>query len=117
MKSLLGLTLIASVAGVTWAQPPSPASQEREQVFIEPPPPPPMLQDGQPIEPEVQIRETPQGRVEEFSHNGAVYMVKVTPEFGPPYYFVDYDRDGSFAPYRSGGVQVQGTQQWMIHSW
>ena len=54
---------------------------------------PPKVQDEQ-IEPTVTIREEEDRRIEEYRLNGQVYMVKVTPEGGPPYYYVDTDGDG-----------------------
>jgi hypothetical protein len=68
-----------------------------EPVDIEPPPPippiPPKVQ-GEELEPTVDIR-TEEGKiVEEYSMNGRVYMVKVTPEHGVPYYYLDDDGDG-----------------------
>lgn len=112
--SLLGLM---ALGGSAWAADPQP-NQAREDVFIEAPPPPPILRDGEPIEPEVRIiEESPRGRVEEFSTGGRVYMIKVTPAFGPPYYYVDYDGDGQFAPPRVGGVPFVSPNQWLLFSW
>jgi len=54
---------------------------------------PPKIQDEQ-IEPTVTIREEEGQRVEEYRLNGRVYMVKVTPEGGIPYYYIDDDGDG-----------------------
>ena len=53
-----------------------------------PPPMPPV------IEPTVTIREEEGRRIEEYRLNGQVYMVKVTPEGGITYYYVDADGDG-----------------------
>jgi hypothetical protein len=54
---------------------------------------PPKIQ-GEQIEPTVTIREEEGQRVEEYRLNGRVYMVKVTPEGGIPYYYIDNDGDG-----------------------
>ena len=54
---------------------------------------PPKIQDEQ-IEPTVTIREEEGQRIEEYRLNGRVYMVKVTPEGGIPYYYLDNDGDG-----------------------
>jgi hypothetical protein len=35
--------------------------------------------------------------VEEFRSNGKLYMIKVTPKIGPPYYLIDDRGDGKFA--------------------
>lgn len=54
---------------------------------------PPKIQ-GEQIEPTVTIREEEDRRVEEYRLNGQVYMVKVTPKGGIPYYYIDTDGDG-----------------------
>lgn len=54
---------------------------------------PPKIQDEQ-VEPTVRIIEEEGRRIEEYRLNGKLYMVKVTPEKGPPYYYIDQDGDG-----------------------
>lgn len=54
---------------------------------------PPKVQDEQ-IEPTVTIREEDNRLIEEYRMNGRVYMVKITPKGGVPYYYVDSDGDG-----------------------
>lgn len=54
---------------------------------------PPKIQDEQ-IEPTVTIREEDDRRIEEYRRNGRVYMIKVTPKKGIPYYYMDTDGDG-----------------------
>jgi hypothetical protein len=47
--------------------------------------------------PAVTIKPTSQGRVVEYRANGRLYMLKVTPKVGKPYYLVDQKGDGQFA--------------------
>ena len=54
---------------------------------------PPKIQEEQ-IEPTVRIIEEEDRRIEEYSRNGQVYMVKVTPAKGPAYYYIDTNGDG-----------------------
>jgi len=54
---------------------------------------PPKVQDEQ-LEPTVTIREEEDRTIEEYRQNGRVYMVKVTPKGGIPYYYMDRDGDG-----------------------
>lgn len=54
---------------------------------------PPKVQDEQ-IEPTVTIREEEGRLIEEYRMNGQVYMVKITPRGGIPYYYIDTDGDG-----------------------
>jgi hypothetical protein len=50
--------------------------------------------EGEQLEPTVTIREEEDRRIEEYRMNGRVYMVKVTPTGGIPYYYIDTDGDG-----------------------
>lgn len=62
--------------------------------LAEPPPIPPKVQNEQ-LEPSVTIRRDEEENViEEYSLDGRVYMVKVTPKNGIPYYYLDDDGDG-----------------------
>ena len=61
--------------------------------LVEPPPIPPKVQ-GEQIEPTVNIRREEDRMIEEYSLNGRVYMVKITPSRGKPYYYLDEDGDG-----------------------
>jgi len=54
---------------------------------------PPKIQQEQ-IEPTVTIREEDDNQIEEYRMNGQIYMVKVTPKNGIPYYYMDTDGDG-----------------------
>lgn len=54
---------------------------------------PPKIQEEQ-LEPTVTIREDEGRQIEEYRMNGQVYMVKITPKGGIPYYYVDSDGDG-----------------------
>ena len=55
---------------------------------------PPKVQDEQ-VEPTVDIRrDEDDNLIEEYRLDGQVYMVKVTPKHGIPYYYMDDDGDG-----------------------
>ncbi len=94
-------------------QEPPPVDRELER----PPPLPPKVQDEQ-IEPTVTIREEEDRRIEEYSQNGRVYMVKITPRNGPPYYFMDMDGDGVLErDERTRAFQPVDPAQWKIKEW
>lgn len=61
-------------------------------------PPPPRLPEpqrsGETLEPEVTIVETEKGTAYEYRANGQLYMVKIQPNTGKPYYEIDTDGDG-----------------------
>ena len=46
--------------------------------------------------PAVTIKPSGQGKVEEYRANGKLYMLKITPRRGKPYYLVDPRGDGRF---------------------
>jgi len=61
-----------------------------------PPPIPPIPPKvpGEDVVPSVVITEKEGQRIEEYSQNGRIYMVKITPVKGPVYYYLDEDGDG-----------------------
>lgn len=61
-------------------------------------PPPPGMVDPD-LEPHVVIKHSGQDRVEEFRIKGRLYMVKVTPPHGRPYFLVDVRGDGQMRRY------------------
>ena len=66
---------------------------------------------------QVIIRSGSDERMEEYRMGGQLYMVKVSPEKGRPYYLVDTDGDGSLETRRSdleGDVLIP---QWPLLRW
>lgn len=64
--------------------------------YLEKPPViPEPLQDGESIEPDINIIQKEDRTIEEYRVNGQLYMIKVTPVRGYPYYLMDTDGDGS----------------------
>jgi len=98
---LLGVSLSA------FAQPPVPSN-------LEPLPPPPAFDASEaPGEPEVTITREVEQTVEEFRANGKLYMIKITPKHGVPYYLIDDRGDGKFVRQESldSGLRVP---RWVI---
>jgi hypothetical protein len=85
---LLPLVLLA-LAGPAAAQ----SRPADLQPLPEAPPPPPGLLEPS-LEPQVTIIRRGEDKVEEFRVNGKLYMLKVTPPHGTPYYLVDEKGDG-----------------------
>lgn len=106
--------------------PASLAAQQDQQSLERPPeippidageqPLPPKVQEEQ-IEPTVTIRDEEDRRVEEYRRNGQIYMVKVIPEVGPPYYYVDTDGDGSLETSPDKGIAPVDPVHWKIKEW
>ncbi|MDJ0805393.1 MAG: DUF2782 domain-containing protein [Gammaproteobacteria bacterium] len=82
----------------------------------EPPEIPPALVDGEAIEPEVTIIKKEESTIYEYRVNGQLYMVKVQPIVGPPYYLVDRDGDGEFDS-RSTDPETISVPQWILLRW
>lgn len=82
------------------------------------PEPPAPMEDGQALEPDVTIVQRKDAVVEEYRVNGRLYMVKITPKIGKPYYLMDNDGDGRMEA-RIGNLLYQDpiVPQWVIFSW
>lgn len=79
------------------------------------PPPPGTVSDE--MEPEVTIRRQDDGRIEEYRINGQLYMVKVTPAKGPPYYLMDTNGDGELESRRGELDPKLLVPNWAIFRW
>ena len=75
---------------------------ESPDLLAPPPPPGPTGTEEELVEPEVTIIRRRDRVVEEYRINGRLYMLKVTPSKGPPYYLVDSDGNGNFDMQRVG---------------
>lgn len=82
-----------------------------------PPQPLPPKVQGEQLEPTVTIREEEDRLVEEYRYNGVIYMVKVTPQIGPPYYFIDTDGDGNLETSPNKGLEPVQPVHWKIKTW
>jgi len=78
---------------------------------------PPKVQNEQ-LEATVTIRDEEHQRIEEYSRNGVIYMVKVIPDKGIPYYYIDTDGDGRLetTPAKEGLEPVRPVY-WKIAEW
>lgn len=132
MKNLITV-LLAALAGLWFAAapalaqddlsrpPPMPEESEDYQPLMPEPegdvPIPPKIQEEQ-VEPTVRIIEEEDRLIEEYRRNGRVYMVKVTPNKGVPYYYIDTDGDGTLEldPKQQALNPVQPVH-WKIKEW
>ncbi|MCU0835170.1 MAG: DUF2782 domain-containing protein [Chromatiaceae bacterium] len=69
------------------------------------------------IEPSVTIRERENRVVEEFRVNNNLYMIRITPRVGAPYYLIDPDGSGDMAWSRGPARVEQRVPQWALFSW
>jgi len=107
----LSFLLLSVFSLAAFAQEPVPGN-------LEPLPPPPTFDAGPDAapgdEPEVTIIKQTEQTVEEYRVGGKLYMIKITPKHGVPYYLVDDRGDGKFSRQESldSGVRVP---RWIIH--
>ncbi|MCZ6718762.1 MAG: DUF2782 domain-containing protein [Gammaproteobacteria bacterium] len=87
------------------------------EVVPEPPPLPEPVQSGEVLEPEITIIQKEEVTVEEYRINGILYMVKVTPSVGLPYYLIDQDGDGVMETQMDGIYADPVVPQWVLFSW
>ncbi len=85
-----------------------------------PPPPPPLPEELEGYEdvpqPEVTIIQREDRTIEEVRINGQLRYVKVTPNKGVPYYFIDTDGDGAVDT-RKNDLDNPTINQWILKRW
>ena len=109
MRRLLSILLLAALPA--WAQ-----KGELQPLPAVPPPPPGMEAFDEALEPQVTIVKKETETREEFRIRGKLYMIKVTPAVGKPYYLVDNQGDGQFVEANITHPVVK-PPMWIIHSW
>jgi hypothetical protein len=65
------------------------------------PNPPLPTQSGEALEPDITIVRKEKKTIQEYRRSGRLYMIKIIPDIGLPYYFIDTNGDGK--------MDVQGT--------
>jgi hypothetical protein len=106
-RTLIALLLAAAV----------PAFAQQQPAGLEPiPEPPPMpAESGAADEPEVTILQRGEDTVTEYRIRGKLYMVKVTPPHGVPYYLIDKEGNGQMV--RDDAAPHLAVPMWVIKSW
>ena len=91
---------------------------EQEPVVDVPLPPtiPESVKSGEALEPEVTIMETDKGTIYEYRINGNLYMVKIQPVAGPPYFLLDTNGDGQL-DVRENRIWSNHIPQWVLFTW
>ena len=103
------LLLTGSFNAATAEQP------EKEQVFSSESVDPALI-DGS-LEPEINIQQFNNREVQEYSINDRVYMIKITPSAGSPYYLVDPDGTGEMEYKRDTVGLEENPPRWTLFSW
>lgn len=90
------------------------AGQPAELEPLPEPPPAPAGYEPDPLtEPQITITKKGEDTVEEYRINGELYMQKVTPSHGVPYYLVKESVDGGWAKMDGPGERI-AVPQWIL---
>ena len=111
MKRLTLVVVLGAAASMTNAQP-----ETQLNAFPEAPSIPSAVYQGETVEPEVTIIETEKEFIYEYRVRGQLYMVKVQPQVGPPYYLMDTTGDGQL-DVREDRAWSNSIPQWVLFSW
>ncbi len=82
-----------------------------------PPPPPSGNSEEEELQPEVKITKRGEDIIYEYRINNQLYMVKIVPRIGYPYYLVDQDGDGSLESRYSNLEPNLMLPHWIIYRW
>uniref|UniRef100_E6QQY3 DUF2782 domain-containing protein n=1 Tax=mine drainage metagenome TaxID=410659 RepID=E6QQY3_9ZZZZ len=80
------------------------------------PPPPAATNNPSDTQPKITIKHKGSSRIEEYRMNGRLYMIRIIPAEGKPYYLVDPKGDGQFVrqDIMNGGLRPP---MWVLHQW
>ena len=111
MRRLLALLLAAVIFPAGAQRPPN----------LEPIPEPPLpavpVNPNDPtLEPQVTIRTQGEETVEEYRLNGRLYMIRVVPKNGPPFYLMDMPGEGTISRPNNFGPEIR-PPMWNVFSW
>ncbi len=113
LLTLLLITPLNSLAQAPDAPPPPPPAPATEA----PPPLPAGIEAGEEFEPEVKIIKRIESTIYEYSIHGQVYMVRIVPSVGFPYYLIDTDGDGSLESRYNNLEPNLMVPSWIIYRW
>ncbi len=122
MQHVIKLIILAAVVAIALplvaqnavAQNAPAQNKPNAQPIPEPPPPPAGFELDPALEPQVTIRKRGEDTVEEYRISGKLYMIKVTPPGGRPYFLIDERGDGKFARQESHDTGLR-PPMWIIH--
>jgi hypothetical protein len=108
VRTLLSIALGTVLASAGAAEVPAPPP-------LPPDTTPAPAQEPEEIAPEVTITTKDGEMREEYRLHGRLYMIKVTPRKGKPYYLIDYEGSGEFR--RSDLEPRTSPPMWVIKRW
>ncbi len=111
---MLRFVILMLVAFPVFAVDESPPSPDP---LPEVPKPPPPVESGEEMEPDITITRKAHNTIQEYRRGGKLYMIKVIPDIGPPYYFTDDNGDG-YLDARGNDLDKGGrVNMWKILEW
>ncbi len=75
------------------------------------------VENGEAMEPDITITRKGQEIIQEYRRGGRLYMIKVIPDIGSPYYFRDYDGDGKLEARSNDLDRGSHVNMWKILEW
>ncbi|NEX20995.1 DUF2782 domain-containing protein [Thiorhodococcus mannitoliphagus] len=84
--------------------------------FLQAPTVEPSSVTGEAVEPEITIVEDGDQLIYEYRVRGVLYMVRIQPQFGPPYYLYDLNGDGLIDAQDSSPTNI-AIPQWVLFEW
>jgi hypothetical protein len=111
MRRFILLSLLAFPVYAVDERPP-----ELEAVPEAPEPPMP-IQNGETMEPDITIIRKGKDTIQEYRRAGRLYMIKVIPAVGPPYYFLDTNGDGKMDVRRNDLDNGSEINMWKLLEW
>jgi hypothetical protein len=111
MRRFIILSLLAFPVFAVDHQPP------KLEAVPEAPEPPLPVQSGETLEPDITIIRKGKKTIQEYRRGGRLYMIKVIPDIGPAYYFIDNDGDGKMDVRRNDLDRGSDINMWKILEW
>ncbi|MGR9115808.1 MAG: DUF2782 domain-containing protein [Gammaproteobacteria bacterium] len=112
MRPLILCSLLAMPA-LTLAEAPPPDLE----AIPEPPDAPMPIESGETMEPDITIIRKGKKTIQEYRINGELYMIKIVPDIGPPYYLIDTDGDGNMDVRGTDLEKGMNIHQWKLLEW
>ena len=111
MRRFILLILLTFPAYAVDEQPPT------LEAVPEVPEPPLPVQNGETMEPDITITRKGKDTIQEYRRAGKLFMIKVIPAIGPPYYFIDTNGDGKMDERRDTLDRDTQVQLWKLLEW
>jgi len=111
MRRLIILCFLAFPAFAVDQKPP------KLEAVPEAPEPPLPVQSGETLEPDITIIRKGKKTIQEFRRGGRLYMIKVIPDIGPAYYFIDNNGDGKMDVLKNEADKNSNINMWKIFEW